>query len=289
VNLAPTDGERELAQQAAAAMAAGEPPPRTTSFTETCIVAREAGRVAPDRRFVWQAWARLLGWPGDSDVTVAFDPAEGHADHVSRAAAVSTAIVAHRTGWVAELDLGSIQCIPQPTIDDPHAARVTITPTALGDRRDHDVAATLPLALVLLAADCAGAAAAALDATLAHVRERRIFGGAVADLQVVRHRCADMATAVTRCWDLVLDVADAVDRGDDPAAVAVRAAHAKVFVAEHARRVTEQALRTVGGRGVLADQPWSRWYRRVKGAEPLLGSPREHRAAAARASLARWR
>jgi alkylation response protein AidB-like acyl-CoA dehydrogenase len=231
----------------------------------------------------------LLGWEGGPDVTVALDPAGGHADHVPRGGAVATAMVADRSGWVGELDLRSADCVPQPTIDDPDAVRVVFDPAALTGRREHDVAGTVPLALVLLAADCTGAAVAALDATLAHVRERPLFGGVVADRQVVRHRCADMATAVTRCWDLVLDAAAAVDRGDDPAASAPRAALTKVFVAEHARRVTHDALRTVGGRGILADQPWSRWYRRVKGAEPMLGAPRAHRAAVARASLARWR
>lgn len=291
MNLTTPDHELGLELRAAAAFADGTAPPPTTSFTDRCIVAREAGRAAPDRRFVLQTWAGLLGWAGDidDDVTVVLDPTDGHADHVPRAAAVTTATAAHRSGWVAEFDLSSVTRTPQPTIDDADAARVEFTPAALRDRREHDVAATVPLVMILLAADCTGAAAAALDATVAHVRERPLFGGVVADLQVVRHRCADMATAVTRCWDLVLDAAAAVDRGDDPAAVALRAASAKVFVAEHARRVTEDALRTVGGRGILAGQPWSRWYRRVKGAEPMLGSPRVHRAAIARASLARWR
>jgi acyl-CoA dehydrogenase-like protein len=289
MDLTTSDRQAGLAVDAAAAFAAGGEAPPTTSFTERCIVAREAGRAAPDRRFVLQAWAGLLGWDGHTDVTVALDPGDGPADHVPRAATVATAIVADRAGWAAELDLRSAERIPQPTIDDPDAVRVVFAPGALAARREHDVAGTVPLALILLAADCTGAAVAALDATLAHVRERPLFGGVVADLQVVRHRCADMATAVTRCWDLVLDAAGAVDRDDDPAVIALRAAHTKVFVAEHARRVTEEALRTAGGRGILADQPWSRWYRRVKGVEPMLGAPRVHRAAVARASLARWR
>ena len=178
---------------------------------------------------------------------------------------------------MAELDLRAAAITPQRTVDDPHVARVAIDPSTVGIRRDHDAAATLPLATILLAADCAGAARGALDASVAFVAERPLFGGVVGDRQVVRHRVADMATAVTRSWDLVLDAAAAVDRGDDPDAVALCAARAKVFVAEHARQVTVDALRLAGGRGVLDDEPWSRWYRRVKAAEPLLGSPREHR------------
>jgi alkylation response protein AidB-like acyl-CoA dehydrogenase len=289
VNLAPTDREIELAARAEAAFAHGSMPPSSSSFTDLCIVTRESGRVAPDRTFFLLAWARLLGWRGGPDVTVALDPLDDRAEHVPRAAAVSTALVAHRAGWVAEVDLRTVGRAPQPTLDDPHAARVELDPSTLADRRSHDVAATVPLATILLAADCVGAARGALDASLFAVRERPLFGGVVADRQVVRHRCADMAIAVTRGWDLVLDAAARVDRGDEPDTVALAAAHAKVLVSEHARRVTADALRLAGGRGVLDDEPWSRWYRRVKAAEPLLGSPRTHRAAVARAHLGRWR
>jgi hypothetical protein len=289
VNLAPTEHEVELVERAAQAFAHQGMPPSSSSFTDLCLVTRESGRWAEDRSFFLLAWARLLGWRGGPDVTVALDPVEGRIDHVARAAAVSTALVADRSGWVAEVDLRAATVTPQPTIDDPHAGRIEVGPGALAERRDQDVAATLPLATVLLGADCVGAAEGALDAALVAVRERALFGGVVADQQVVRHRCADMAVAVTRSWDLVLDAAAAVDRGEAPDVVAHRAALVKVFVSEHARRVTADALRLAGGRGVLADEPWSRWYRRVKAAEPVLGPPRTRRAEVARTALARWR
>ena len=116
-----------------------------------------------------------------------------------------------------------------------------------------------------------------------------LWGGVLADLQVVRHRCADMATDVTRCRDAVLDAAARVDRDEDPATIALAASRAKVLVSERARSVTVDALRLAGGRGILTDEPWSRWYRRVKAAELVFGSPREHRAAVARAALAHHR
>lgn len=289
MNLAPTDHEVELVARAAEVFAHDGMPPASSSFTDLCLVTHESGRVAEDRAFFLLAWARLLGWRGGPDVTVALDPGTTHADHVARAGAVSTALLAHRDGWVAELDLRAADRTPQPTIDDPDAARVRLDPTVTGPRRDHDVAATVPLATILLAADCVGAARGALDASVAFVSGRPLFGGVVADQQVVRHRIADMAIATTRSWDLVLHAAAAVDAGEDRAVVALRAAQAGAFVADQARRVTVDGLRLAGGRGVLDDEPWSRWYRRVKGAEPVLGSPREQRATVARAALARWR
>ena len=289
MRLALTDHERDLVARAAEAFAHGGMPPSSSSFTDLCLVATEAGRLAPDRSFFLLAWARLLGWRGGPDVTIALDPVAGTAGHVPRAGAVGTALVADRAGWVADLDLAAAELSPQPTIDDPHAARVAFAAGALRDRRDHDVAATVPLATILLAADCVGAARGALDASIAFVTERPLFGGVVADRQVVRHRCADMAMAVTRGGDLVLHAAAAADKGEDPSVVALRAGQAKVFASDQLRRVTVDALRLAGGRGVLDDEAWPRWYRRVKAAEPMLGSPREHRAAVARASLARWR
>jgi hypothetical protein len=289
VNLAPTDHEIELAARAAEAFTHGTMPPSSSSFTDLCIVTRESGRVAPDRAFFLLAWARLLGWRGGPDVTIALDPIDDRVDHVSRVGAASTALVASRQGWVAEVDLRTADVTPQPTIDDPHAGRLDLDPSALGEPRDHDVAATLPLATILLGADCVGAARGSLDASLAAVAERPLFGGVVADQQVVRHRCADMAIALTRSWDLVLHAAAAVDGREGRDVVARRAAHVGAFTSEHLRRVTADALRLAGGRGVLADEPWAQWYRRVKGAEPMLGSPRVHRAEVAQAALARWR
>ncbi len=289
MNLALSEHEEELVGRAAAAFAHDTMPPSSSSFTDLCLVTREAGRAAPDRTFLWLAVARLVGWRGGPDITVALDPIGGSCPHVARAADVSTALVASRDGWVGTLTLADADLVARPTIDDAAACRVTFDPDGLTDRRDHDVAGAVALATILLGADCTGAAEAAFDATVDHVRTRPLRGGVLADRQVVRHRIADMATDLTRCRDVVLDAAARVDRGESPEAVALAASRTKVVLADRARSVTVEALRLAGGRGVLADEPWSRPYRRVKAAEPLFGSPRDHRAALARAALARQR
>ena len=290
MNLAPTDHELELAARAQAAFAHDGMPPSSSSFTDLCIVTRESGRTAPDRTFFLLAWARLLGWRGGPDVTVALDPVGGTADHVPRAGGVSTALVAATDGWVAELDLGTAARTPQPTIDDPLAARVAFDPSTLGDRRDHDVAATIPLATILLAADCIGAAQSCPRRVARG--GRRSAPSSVGWWPTSRWSVTAAPTwpspspaAGTSCWTRLPPSTGATTAMPSPCGPP----GPRCSQSEHARLVTVDALRLAGGRGILEDGPWARPYRRVKAAEPILGSPRQHRAAVARASLARWR
>lgn len=289
MNLAPSDRERELEAEARAAFAAGDAPPAATSCVEACIVAATAGREAPDRAHVWAEIARLLGWSGGTDVTVALGVTGDRCELVARAAVAGTLVVADLAGAVAAVDMASTARTARPTIDDPHACRVDL-PAGWRDReRPHDVEGALTRALVLLAADCAGAAAAAYEATLARVRDRPRRDGALGDLQVVRHRLANLVIDVVSCRDAVLDAAGRIDRGEAAGEVRLAAVRAKATAVHRGRRVTAEALRLAGGIGILDEHPWQRWFRRVKAAEPLLGSPRDHRAELARASLARFR
>lgn len=311
MDLRPTGRETELARLAMAAFEAGTNPPAAATLTEACVVAAAAGRAATDRTHLLQRWASLLGSPSE-EATVSFGVDGDRCRHVARAAAAEVLLVADGDA-VAEIALADTVRTPQPTLFDFDACHVDL-PRGWRDRaRPHDVERARTAAIVLLAADCAGAAAAALDATVDRVMQRPMRGGVLGDLQVVRHRLADMAIAVTSCWDGVLDAAARIDRTrstaedrtrstaeDRPDAagptrvepaedVRLAAIRAKAIAVDRGRRVTTDAVRLAGGIGILEDQPWQRWYRRVKAAEPLFGSPRDHRAELAAASLARFR
>ncbi len=287
--LGPSDREVTLAAQAADAFAAGGTPPTTATFTEACHVTAAAGRAAPDRAHLVETWASLLGWVGDGVVAVSFDVRDDRCDHVARAGRATLLLVAGDDGVVAGIPLSDARLIPQPTLFDPDACHVELPPGWRGAAKPADVRRARALATVLLAADCVGAAAAAFDATVERVAERPMRGGVLADLQVVRHRIADMAIAVTTCWDAVLDAAARVDRDEPTDAVGIASIRAKAVAVTLGRQVTVDALRLAGGIGILEAHPWQRWYRRVKAAEPVFGSPRDHRADVARASLDRLR
>jgi alkylation response protein AidB-like acyl-CoA dehydrogenase len=147
------------------------------------------------------------------------------------------------------------------------------------------VAAARARAAVVLAADALGAAEAALEAAVAHVSTREQHGRPLGELQVVRHRCADMAIQVRLAADAVLDAAGIADRDEPEEVVRLAAAHAKAAV-PRCISVTAAAHQLSGGQGLLADAPFHRWYRRAKAAEPVLGSTRSRRAEIARSALA---
>ena len=64
----------------------------------------------------------------------------------------------------------------------------------------------------------------------------------------------------------------------DVACTQLAASYCKAAVIERCRRVTASAHQLAGGQGILADTPFHRWFRRVKTAEPVLGTNRHHRA-----------
>jgi alkylation response protein AidB-like acyl-CoA dehydrogenase len=161
-----------------------------------------------------------------------------------------------------------------------HAAPATLLAPTI-DRTLPDVIAR---AVLVLCGDALGAAQAALDHTVAHVRTRRQFGVPIGSFQAVQHRCADMLADLTLAGAMVTDAVDAVARGDD---VLVEASRTKAFVVDACRRVTASAHQLGGGEGIHADQPLHLWYRRVKAIEPVFGGPDHHRAVVAAALLDR--
>lgn len=286
MDLSIDDRATELAATAATAFTEGTIPPASRSFTDVCIVARESGRAASDMGYVTLAVARMFGWRGGPDVAIAIDPVDGRCPHVALAGRASTAIVIDRSGTVAMLDLSTATRTPQPTIDDPDACLVEFDTESLTDAPTSEVGRVLELATILHVAEAVGAAEGALRATIDRCTERPVGDGVLADRQVVRHACVDMTIDTTIAWDAVLDAAAIVDRGGDSDAIAIAASTAKVLGVERSRRVAMESLRLAGGIGILDTEPWHRWYRRTKAAEPVLGRASEHRARIARAAFA---
>jgi alkylation response protein AidB-like acyl-CoA dehydrogenase len=132
----------------------------------------------------------------------------------------------------------------------------------------------LDRAVVVVAAETVGAAAAALDQAVSRAQARRVFGASLGSFQSVQHRFADRLIDLTEARDAVYDAAGGLDRAED---ARLRASAAKVAASEGCRRVTAFAHQVNGGEGIYADRPVHLWYRRVKGLEPVLGDPRFHR------------
>jgi alkylation response protein AidB-like acyl-CoA dehydrogenase len=104
---------------------------------------------------------------------------------------------------------------------------------------------------VNIAACSLGGAQAALDQTLAYLKDRKAFGRPLADLQALQFRLADMATELEAARTFLWRAACALDAKDKDATQLC--AMAKRFVTDVSFDVANQALQLHGGYGYLAE------------------------------------
>ena len=103
-----------------------------------------------------------------------------------------------------------------------------------------------------------GIARAAMDAAIAHVKERKQFGTRLADFQGLQWMIADRETEIEAARLLILSAAAAKDRGE---LYAREASMAKLYASETAHRATDTAIQLFGGAGYLKDYPVERLAR----------------------------
>lgn len=143
--------------------------------------------------------------------------------------------------------------------------------------------ATLDIFRSTVGAAALGFARRALDETIAHVRERKIFGGTLGSLQMTQATVADMATDVDASALLVYRAAWTKDRGAPR--VTREAAMAKLFATEAAGRVVDSAVQLFGGRGVRRGEIVEALYRDVRALRIYEGASEIQRVVIARATF----
>jgi alkylation response protein AidB-like acyl-CoA dehydrogenase len=121
--------------------------------------------------------------------------------------------------------------------------------------------AGLDLERLASAAISVGASRLLLDHVSEWLRTRVQFGKPLAHLQVVRHRIADLATAVDAAELATMDVAHGMAAGRS---VHVDASVAKVSATETYMRMAHQAVQLEGGHGYVADRLVQRHFRDAK-------------------------
>jgi acyl-CoA dehydrogenase len=123
--------------------------------------------------------------------------------------------------------------------------------------------ATLDVFRPTVGAAALGMARRALDEALRRVRERELFGAAMAALPLVQAKLAEMALAVDASALLVYRAAWAKDVAGE-GRVTREAAMAKLFATESAQRVIDDAVQLFGALGVTAGHPVERLYREIR-------------------------
>ena len=122
--------------------------------------------------------------------------------------------------------------------------------------------ATLDIFRATVGAAALGLARRALDEASARARKRQLFGGPLADLQLVQGYIADMAVDIDAAALLVYRAAWAKDSG--AARVTREASMAKLFATERAQAVIDKAVQLHGGDGVRRGHIVERLYREIR-------------------------
>ncbi len=112
-----------------------------------------------------------------------------------------------------------------------------------------------------IGAQMVGLAQGALDHAIAHVKERRQFGKAIAEFQGVQFQLARVATDIHAARLMVYDAARRRDSGQP---FLTEAAMCKLFASETAERSASLAVNLFGGYGFVRDYPVEKLYRDAK-------------------------
>jgi alkylation response protein AidB-like acyl-CoA dehydrogenase len=115
----------------------------------------------------------------------------------------------------------------------------------------------LPQERLAIAVNAAACARAAVDMTLAYVKQRRAFGRPVGNFQATRFALAEMVTEL----DLTQCYVDACVRALNARSLSPEdAAKAKWWCTEMQGRITDRCLQLHGGYGYMREQPIAKAY-----------------------------
>jgi isovaleryl-CoA dehydrogenase len=113
----------------------------------------------------------------------------------------------------------------------------------------------------VLAAGPLGIMQACMDVVMPYVHERKQFGEAIGEFQLVQGKIADMYVSMNAARAYVYAVAKACDRGQT---TREDAAGAILYAAENATKMALDAIQLLGGNGYINDYPTGRLLRDAK-------------------------
>ena len=123
-------------------------------------------------------------------------------------------------------------------------------------------------AALLLAAEQIGAAARALELTVAYTKDRVQFGRPIGSFQALKHRMADLYVKVQSARAVIYDaIAE-----PSPSSASL----ARVFASEALTAVAGEAVQMHGGIAITWEHDIQLYFKRAHGSAQLLGPPREH-------------
>ena len=136
--------------------------------------------------------------------------------------------------------------------------------------------------LAQVAARAIGKATKVLSMTLDYARDRRQFGQAIGEFQMVQQMLADSAIEINAARTALWECAWQMDQGMDPRA---KISMLKVQASETLGRVVDRAMQIYGGMGFSKDLPIERYYRDARIYRIFDGASEIHRSVVAKSLL----
>jgi butyryl-CoA dehydrogenase len=127
---------------------------------------------------------------------------------------------------------------------------------------------------ISIAAACTGLARSALELAARYALQRRQFGRAIADQEMIQAMLAEMTVQVEAARLLTWKAARMRDAGQP---INSASSMAKWYASDAAMRVTTDAVQIYGGAGYSRDNPVERLMRDAKGAQIYEGTNQIHR------------
>lgn len=114
---------------------------------------------------------------------------------------------------------------------------------------------------IVLSGGPVGIMQACMDVVIPYLHDRKQFGQAIGEFQLMQGKLADMYTLLNASRSYLYNVAQASDRGEttrkDAAAVIL-------YTAENATKLALEAIQVLGGNGYINDNPTGRFLRDAK-------------------------
>jgi acyl-CoA dehydrogenase len=129
------------------------------------------------------------------------------------------------------------------------------------DRGWNHILTTLNNERILVAALGTGVLRGVMEDAIAYAKERRAFGRAIGDFQIIQHWIAEMQMKIAQAELLTYKAAWLYDEGRD---AGVESSMAKAVAAEYACWAADRGIQILGGMGYSAEFDMQRYWRDVR-------------------------
>ena len=241
----------------------------------------------PQGRYTWQDLKTTAKKDGSGYVL------NGHKAVVVGAPFASHLVVTARTGgaqrdtggvsvFLVDKTLSGIVTRDYPTVDGGRASEVYFENVSIpADALIGEEGAGLPLvnkvldeATAAVGAEAVGVLRKLHEGTLDYAKQRKQFGTAISNFQVLQHRMVDMFIEVEQAVSMTYMATIKLDESDAERAKAVSAA--KVRIGRACKFVGQNAIQIHGGMGMTDELAIGHYFKRASIIEGLFGSVDHH-------------